>query len=513
MLESTLKNAKILIIDDQQANIDILVGLLEFKGYSNLNSTTDSRLTVGLFKEFKPDLLLLDLKMPHLTGFQVMEQLKVLIPANVYFPIVILTADITPEAKQESFISGASDFLAKPFDLIEVELRIKNLLNTRYLHLQLEKQNKLLDEKRKFAENLINTIREPLLALDDELRVVKASRSFYKLFKVTSEETIGTLIYDLGNHQWNIPKLRELLETILPEQTTFDNYEVEHDFAIIGKRIMLLNARQIERTLGKERILLLAIEDITERKQAELIIQQQNNQLKELNATKDKFFSIIAHDLRSPFQGFIGLTEMMVEDISSFSVAELSRSLQRMNSTAKDLYKLLSNLLDWALMQKGTISFHPREITLSEIVARNIEIIIKRGEQKGIKLINNVAPNQTVYADEAMLNTILRNLLSNAVKFTTRGGEVIVNAKETENNRVEISLRDTGTGMSTDLINKLFKIGEEIGRMGTEGEVSTGLGLLLCKEFVEKHGCKIWVESEVGKGSNFMFTMYKSITS
>jgi PAS domain S-box-containing protein len=128
---------------------------------------------------------------------------------------------------------------------------------------------KSADEASEFAENLINTVRKPLIALDQDLRVVKASRSFYDFFKVTTDETIGKLIYDLGNHQWDIPKLRELLETILPEKATFDNYQVEHDFSTIGRRIMLLNARQIQRVLGKERIILLAIEDITERKQAE----------------------------------------------------------------------------------------------------------------------------------------------------------------------------------------------------------------------------------------------------
>jgi PAS domain S-box-containing protein len=129
---------------------------------------------------------------------------------------------------------------------------------------------KPLTKAQEFAESVINTIREPLIVLDQDLRVVSASRSFYDFFKVNPKETVGQLIYDLGNKHWDIPKLRELLETILPQKATFDNYEVEHDFATIGKRKMLLNARQIQRGLGKERIILLAIEDITERKQAEV---------------------------------------------------------------------------------------------------------------------------------------------------------------------------------------------------------------------------------------------------
>jgi PAS domain S-box-containing protein len=133
-----------------------------------------------------------------------------------------------------------------------------------------------------YADSIINTVREPLISLDQDLRVVTASRSFYDFFKVKPEETVGQLIYNLGNKQWDIPKLRELLETILPEKTTFDNYEVEHDFTTIGRRIMLLNARQIKRALGKERIILLAIEDITERKRAEEELSKSEKKYREL---------------------------------------------------------------------------------------------------------------------------------------------------------------------------------------------------------------------------------------
>ncbi len=142
---------------------------------------------------------------------------------------------------------------------------------------------KTVTKSQEYAESIINTVREPLIALDQDLRVVSVSRSFYEVFKVKPEETVGQLIYDLGNKQWDIPKLRELLETILPQKATFDNYEVEHDFATIGRRIMLLNARQIQRVLGKERIILLAIEDITERREIENGLEKAR---KELEATK-----------------------------------------------------------------------------------------------------------------------------------------------------------------------------------------------------------------------------------
>jgi len=275
--------------------------------------------------------------------------------------------------------------------------------------------------------------------------------------------------------------------------------------------------------------------DITERKTAQLALVKLNEDLQEskllaeealadgnvlveeltktkeklekINSEKDKLFSIIAHDLRSPFQGFIGITEIFAESIDDFSQSEISGMSKEMNEEAKKLFRLLGNLLDWARMQQGVISFDPIEIVLSEIVSQNIDIITKRGKQKGIEIIYETDQNQTVFADEAMLNTILRNLLSNAVKFTRQGGKVSVSSKETENNMVELSVTDSGIGMPEDLSEKLFNMAEKVGRRGTDDESSTGLGLLLCKEFVEKNGGRIRVESQENIGSTFYFTL------
>ena len=177
------------------------------------------------------------------------------------------------------------------------------------------------DESREYAESIINTVREPLIALDQDLRVVSVSRSFYEVFKVKPEETVGQLIYDLGNKQWDIPKLRELLETILPQKATFDNYEVEHDFAAIGRRIMLLNARQIHRVLGKKRIILLAIEDITERREIENGLEKAHEELKALAAelkrtarVKSEFLANMSHELRTPLNSINGFSEVLYDE-------------------------------------------------------------------------------------------------------------------------------------------------------------------------------------------------------
>ncbi|MEI7812833.1 MAG: CHASE domain-containing protein [Ignavibacteria bacterium] len=232
--------------------------------------------------------------------------------------------------------------------------------------------------------------------------------------------------------------------------------------------------------------------------------------LEKINAEKNKLFSIISHDLKGPFQGLMKLTESMTEDINESSQAELSITSRTIFNTSKKLFALLSNLLEWARMQQGSIRFNPGETDLSLIVNQNIDLILQRSNEKGVDLIQDIPDNQIVYADETMLNSTLRNLLSNAVKFTKRGGKVLVKARKTDNNMMEISVTDNGIGIPEALLKKLFNMAEEVGRKGTDGESSTGLGLLLCKDFVEKHGGRIWAESTGKNGSVFYFTLHKA---
>jgi PAS domain S-box-containing protein len=203
------------------------------------------------------------------------ELLEKILPKNTVFNDFEVEHDF-PTVGRRIMLLNARRIYREGNKTQTILLAIEDITERKEIEADLEKTRKELevikisaDEASEYSESVINTVREPLIALDQDLRVVKVSRFFYDFFKVKPEETVGQLIYDLGNKQWDIPKLRELLETILPQETTFDNYEVEHDFAAIGRRIMLLNARQIQRVLGKERIILLAIEDITERKRAE----------------------------------------------------------------------------------------------------------------------------------------------------------------------------------------------------------------------------------------------------
>ena len=248
----------ILVVDDQPQDIELLETYLAPQGYEIVKAASGEE-ALKIIAGNQIDLVLLDVVMPGMSGIEVLKKLRAGEKTR-FIPVVMNTSFREAENRVKAIGKGCDDFISKPFNKQELLVRVESLLRIKFLHGE-------VDEAR--AESIINTVREPLIALDQDLRVVTVSRSFYEIFKVKPEETVGQLIYDLGNKQWDIPKLRELLETILPQKATFDNYEVEHDFATIGRRIMLLNARQIQRGLGKERIILLAIEDITERREIE----------------------------------------------------------------------------------------------------------------------------------------------------------------------------------------------------------------------------------------------------
>lgn len=236
-------------------------------------------------------------------------------------------------------------------------------------------------------------------------------------------------------------------------------------------------------------------------------LEETKIKLEHSNATKDKFFSIIAHDLKSPFQGFIGLTSLIADEMETFSKQEILNYVGNINKKAENLHKLLQNLLDWARLQRGKFELNPQILDLSESIKKTLVSLkdVALNKEITLKYLNS-APVY-VMADENMLDSVLRNLISNAIKFSFRKKDIIIDYEVSEELFVIIKVQDFGTGMDQEKINKLFKIDEKTGTPGTEGEESTGLGLILCKEFVDLNKGKIWVESSLNKGSIFYFTL------
>lgn len=246
--------------------------------------------------------------------------------------------------------------------------------------------------------------------------------------------------------------------------------------------------------------------ELLSRVKTHITLQQQQHELKQLNTTKDKFFSIIAHDLKSPFSGLLGFTELLLEENKQTDPETLHHYYQLMHQAAKQGYDLLNNLLEWARTQQGSIKYIPKNYNLFEVSKGNIILFQNIASTKKIKITQDIQKDINIFADINMLKTIFRNLLSNAIKFTNIDGEISVTAK-VENKNAVISIQDNGVGMSNDTLNKLFKIENNISHKGTNDESGTGLGLIISKDFIEQHHGKIWVTSELNKGSRFSFTL------
>ena len=247
--------------------------------------------------------------------------------------------------------------------------------------------------------------------------------------------------------------------------------------------------------------------DISDRKRAEAEINRQNDELRNVNAEKDRFFSIIAHDLRSPFSAILGLTEMIGEEFDSMKPSEIKEILGELKKSVGNLYKLLDNLLEWSMVQRNKKPFNPSEIILSDLIEYVLQPVMDSAKAKSITVFVDISPDIRVKADRNMLETTVRNLFSNAVKFTHTGGVILVDAIQTNEDQVTVNVKDSGVGIPAQMLSNIFSVSARNNRRGTSGEPSTGLGLLLCKEFVEKNGGKIFADSIDGNGSTFSFTV------
>ena len=268
-----------------------------------------------------------------------------------------------------------------------------------------------------------------------------------------------------------------------------------------------VNGSLIKDASGNTTHFVFSVRDITERKKAELEVQLKNKELQKIYTEKDKFFSIIAHDLRSPFNGFLGFTQIMAEDLPSLTMSEIQNIAVSMRNSATNLYRLLENLLSWTRIEQGMIPFNPQTMALKPIFDESLGMVIEQALKKEIEISYQIPDGFEVYADSNILQTLLRNLVSNAVKFTPKAGKISLSAKSQANGAKMICIQDSGIGMDEEMIEKLFQIDKNTSRKGTDGEPSTGLGLIICKDFVEKHGGEIWVISKPNEGSKFCFTL------
>jgi len=270
---------------------------------------------------------------------------------------------------------------------------------------------------------------------------------------------------------------------------------------------LILTIKEALKSFDQEKTILQQNEELMELNAGlEKKVEQRTHELRELNVTKDKFFSIIAHDLKNPFNTLMGFTELLLENLAEYDQVKLKEFISILHETSRQSYALLENLLEWSRSQTGHIQINPESIDLCSLIDENINLLFNHAARKKIKLVNHVSSPTKVRADINMIRTVIRNLISNAIKYTRENGSITA-TEVSQNEFIEVAIADTGVGIKPENQEKLFRIDINYSTRGTADEGGTGLGLILCREFITKNGGKIWVESEFGKGSIFKFTL------
>ena len=368
-----------------------------------------------------------------------------------------------------------------------------------------------ISERKKVEESLnvaiesymaiFNSVSEGIYLLDESGLLIDVNRGAEIIDQYTTNELVGKSFQSIGASEKNEHlKINDILKEVYETgiSASFDFWAVRKNGEIFPKEVFVNKGKYF----GKD-VLIATARDITEQNQAEERIRSKNEELQKINAEKDKFFSIMAHDLRSPFAAFLGLTQMMVQDLPSMKLDNIQEIALLMRDSASNLHRLLENLLQWSRLQQGMVAFDPHYFLLVEKVTSSLRPVMEIASNKGVEIVVNVPDGMFVLADENMLESTIRNLVTNAVKFTDKGGKIFISARAENQGAVQISVKDTGIGMSEKILENLFRIDELNCRPGTNGEPSTGLGLILCKDFIERHGGKIWAESTEFMGSTF----------
>jgi two-component system sensor histidine kinase/response regulator len=423
------KKADILIVDDEDTNLHVLSSAL--KNNYRLYIANNARRALDILENNSPDLILLDIMMPEMDGFQLTKILK---SDEKYseIPIIFITAKTDVDSLVEGFNLGAVDYITKPFNLKELNKRV-------------DLQIKLIQ-----AKNKIISQNHELEILNNDLQETK------QMLEKRNEDFI----------------------------ITQDNIE-EHAF-----KINQLNQKLME---------------------SEYQLMKKNEELTQLNFDKDKFFSIIAHDLKSPFSGLLGINQILEDEFDTLGDDEMKEMIEALNITTKRIYNLIENLLEWSRLQQGRISLQPEIIYVKKLVNSVEELFLNLLKTKDLKINNFLDDNLHVMADEGMLHTALRNMISNSIKFSHSGKSIDISKYQEDDESVTLRIRDYGVGIEPENLLKLFKINEQLSTPGTLGERGTGLGLLISKEFVLKNKGDLWIESEKGEGTSYFLKLMKKL--
>ena len=356
-------------------------------------------------------------------------------------------------------------------------------------------------------KEIINQINDAIVVCDDQAKIIIWNKGAEQIFGLKASETINANIVEI-QMQLALPQNKdpEHFKNSIDEMVTLSNHEAFN--CIMDSQIITANTNEIKDIQGRvfpvklnnSYLFCSVFRDTTEVKKIE-------KQLLQLNSDKNRFISILAHDLKSPFNALLGFSELLSSSIQDYSTEEIVDFAFHINKTAHNTFNLLEDILMWAHSQAGKIPFKPQIISLTRICSDVCNLLGPNADNKEITISTcNKEKDFLVYADEEMLKTILRNLISNSIKFTHRGGGIKITASQNQETTT-VTVSDNGIGIHPEVMENIFNITHQMNKQGTENEQGTGLGLILCNEFIQKHNGNIWVVSEPGNGSQFSFSL------
>ncbi|MBN2466651.1 MAG: PAS domain-containing protein [Deltaproteobacteria bacterium] len=365
-------------------------------------------------------------------------------------------------------------------------------------------------DARRYAETLVETVREPLVVLDDRLRVISANRSFFTTFRVLPEETVHKLIYEVGNNQWDIPRLRELLEEIIPRNTKFEAFEVEHDFKNIGHKTMVLNARRLKGANHETEMILLAIEDVTERRQAEKKLRKSGARIQALNEEVLTMLMVVSHDIRNPLISIEATLKLLARGIYGHMDESVKNTVIDLYGRINRLFGVAEDCLGKTSAVAGDVDFERKMLDLREdIIDPVLAELSQEMEQQDIVIDNRlgaIPANQIpINANRVWLKIVFRNLFSNAIKYGGKGCTIAFGFED-HGSYYKLNVYNSGEPIPEQCRDRLFTRFFRIGGKDQRVSDGMGLGLYLTKEIIGKHGGDIWYEAK-DWGSNFVLTL------
>jgi len=488
----------ILVVDDQPQDVELLEAHLAPQGYEVVKAASGEEALEKLSNN-QIDLVLLDVMMPGMSGIEVLEKLRADKKTRL-IPVVMVTVLKETADRVKALEAGCDDFISKPFDKHELLARVKSLLRIKSLHDE-------GDEARDYAEAIVETVREPLIVLSKDLQVITANHAYYRIFEATPDAIENVYFFDLQNGRWNIPKLRNLLEDILEKSTTFNDFEIDYEVPDAGRRVLLLNARRINRE-GVE-LILLAIEDITARRLAEENVKKLNTDLQHnldelaaANKELEAFSYSVSHDLRNPLNRILGFSDVLLEDYSDKLDDEGKDHLNRVIKNATGMSRIMDDLLRLSRISRHGVQ--RQDVDLSKLAASVVAELREAQPDRGATV--DIQEGIAAFADAKLIEVALSNLLGNAWKFTSKikNARIQFGTSEQEG-KIVYYVKDNGAGFDQSFSEKLFL---PFHRLHSEEEFEgTGIGLATVQRIIHRHGGKVWAEGEPGKGAMFYFTL------